>query len=124
MNLFFHPKVQMQKNKTKTKLFITGFPWAARRLARQKFIIETVTSPRALSHGLYCVHRLCQESARSKSGLESGSAKPTVAGRGAFLKLGISTAQHFSHLHPHSQSSTCSGDSAVFFFFFSFPLAF
>lgn len=54
--------------------FISGFPWAARGLIGQKVAMVTATYPRVLSHGLGCIHRFFQESARSKSGLQSAAA--------------------------------------------------
>lgn len=86
-------------------------------------------SQSAVSRALLCTQALPRVSKiKIGPGKHSSSAKPTVAGRGAFLELGISTAQHFLQT-PHSSTWHVKqklGDiveTAEFFSFFS-PLPF
>lgn len=82
--------------------------WGREGFARQKFTIATVTSPRALSHGLCCVHRtLPRASEIRNSGLESAAALQNQLWLAEQWGNQHSTALFFySSLHPSPQSST------------------
>lgn len=92
---FFHPCCTDAKRN-----FIFGFPWAARGLIGQKVTVATATYPRMLSRGLGCVHRFCQASAGSKSGLQSAAALQNQ------LWLAEELFQHTQHFS-QPPSSTC-----------------